>query len=164
MTFDLSLSESAGSRLLRQKLRERGATLTVAESCTGGMLAERITSVPGSSDYFVGGFLTYTYGAKQKMVGVPAEMLEQYKAVSEPVAKAMAEGAARETGATYAVSVTGVAGPGQGGEVEPVGVVILAVSGPQGTVVRRIQFLGDRHRIRSLAVTTALDFLRRQWT
>jgi nicotinamide-nucleotide amidase len=88
-----------------QKLRERGATLVVAESCTGGMLAERITSVAGSSDYFVGGFLTYTYEAKQKMLGVPTEMLQQYKAVSEPVARAMAEGAARETGATYGVSV-----------------------------------------------------------
>ena len=144
-----------------QMLRERRATLAVAESCTGGMLAERITSVPGASDYFAGGFLTYTYAMKTQMLGVDPELLEQHGAVSEPVAEAMARGARERTGATFAVSITGVAGPGQGSEKARVGSVSIGIAGPEGCRVRSVQFAGDRMRIRSLATQTALDLLRR---
>ena len=143
-------------------LRERGNTIAVAESCTGGMLAEKITSVPGSSEYFCGGFLTYTYEAKTKLLGVDPELLQTHKAVSEPVAKAMAAGARERTGASLAVSVTGVAGPGQGGETEPSGTVFIGIADRDGCIARRFLFPGDRHRIRTLAAQTALDLVRRR--
>ncbi len=142
-------------------LRDRHATLAVAESCTGGMLSERITSVPGASDYFAGGFLTYTYAMKTQMLGVDPALLAEHGAVSEPVAEAMARGARERTGATFAVSITGVAGPGQGGEKARVGSVAIAIAGPESCRVRSVQFAGDRMRIRSLATHTALDLLRR---
>ncbi|MGB9610922.1 MAG: competence/damage-inducible protein A, partial [Bryobacteraceae bacterium] len=123
-------------------LSERGATLAVAESCTGGLLAERITSVPGSSNYFVGGFLVYCDRAKRDLAGVPAALLEQHGAISEPVARALAEGTRERTGATYALAVTGLAGPGGGTEATPVGTVYLALAGPEGTSARRFRFLG----------------------
>lgn len=145
-------------------LKEKGWSLSVAESCTGGMVAERITSVAGSSEYFAGGFLTYTYAAKTALLGVDAELLRTQKAVSEPVAKAMAESARRLTGSSIALSVTGVAGPGQGDESEPVGAVFIAVADANGCIVRRLQYAGDRHRIRTMATQTALDMLRRRLT
>ncbi|MBL8175491.1 MAG: competence/damage-inducible protein A [Bryobacterales bacterium] len=143
-------------------LHDRGMTIAVAESCTGGMLGEKITSVPGSSGYFAGGFLTYSYAAKQRLLGIDADFLNTHKAVSEPVAKAMAEAARHKTGADIAVSVTGVAGPSQGGESEPVGSIFVAVASDQGCHARHVQFAGDRHRIRALACQIALDAVRRQ--
>lgn len=142
-------------------LRQRGATVAVVESCTGGMLGERITSVPGSSDYFAGGFLTYTAAMKTALVGVPAELIEQRGVVSEPVARAMAEGARARTGATYALSVTGVAGPDGGTEENPVGTVWIGVAGPHEVTAKRFRFPGGRDRVRGFAVQTALDMLRR---
>ncbi|MBI3683603.1 MAG: competence/damage-inducible protein A [Acidobacteria bacterium] len=142
-------------------LRERAMTVCVAESCTGGMVAERITSVAGSSDYFAGGFLAYSYRAKNALLGIDPELLREYKAVSEPVARAMAVAALERSGATLSVSVTGVAGPGQGAETEPVGAVWVGVANADSCRVRRFQFAGDRQRIRSLAAQTALDMLRR---
>ncbi len=142
-------------------LRERQQTIAVAENCTGGMLGERISSVPGSSNYFVGGFVTYTERMKTELLGVAADLLEAHTAVSEEVARAMAEGARQRTGATYALSVTGIAGPDGSSEATPAGTVFLALAGPDGTTARKFRFPGDRERVRGFAVQTALDMLRR---
>ncbi len=143
-------------------LRARRATLAVAESCTGGMLAERITSVPGSSDYFLGGFLVYTDELKQRLLGVERAVLQQHSAVSQPVAEAMAAGARERTGADFALAVTGIAGPDGGDEQRPVGPVFIGLAKAGGTSARRFRFLGDRQRIRRLATQSALDWLRRR--
>ena len=143
-------------------LRQRHATLAVAESCTGGMLGERLTSTPGSSDYFVGGFITYSNALKQALLDVPAETLEQFGAVSQETAAAMAEGARRRTGSTYAISITGVAGPDGGTEQKPVGGVHMGVADAAGTAVVHRRFLGDRQRIRVFTTQFALDVLRRR--
>lgn len=147
------LEEVVGQLLLAQS-----AHLSVAESATGGMLGERITSIPGASNYFAGGFLTYTSEMKTKLLGVPPEMLAEHTAVSEPVAIAMAEGARRNTGSEYALSVTGYAGP----DGDLVGLVFIGLATPNGSEARRLQFPGDRHRIRTLATNLALDLLRRR--
>src|SRR5207248_4717888 len=133
-----------------------------AESCTGGLLAERITSVPGSSDYFQGGFVTYNKKMKTEMLGVPESLLEEKGTVSEETAEAMAAGARRRTGSTYALSVTGVAGPGPGGESAPVGTVYVGIAYANGSRVAHRQFLGDRDRIRQFSTQMAMDLLRRR--
>jgi nicotinamide-nucleotide amidase len=138
------------------------ATLSVAESCTGGLLGERLTSVPGSSEYFLGGFITYTNALKTELLGVPAEMLAAHGAVSKPVAEAMAEGARRRSGSTFALSITGIAGPGGATEAKPVGTTFIGFAGPDGTEVLHRQLLGDRARIRQFASQVALDLLRRK--
>jgi nicotinamide-nucleotide amidase len=145
-------------------LRKQHATLAVAESATGGLLAERITSVPGSSEYFVGGLISYTTRMKAELLGVPEEMLAQCGAVSRETAEAMAIGARRKTGATYALSITGVAGPGGGGEKAPVGTMYVGLADLNGCQVNHRQFLGDRARVRSFVTQLALDMLRRRCT
>jgi nicotinamide-nucleotide amidase len=145
-------------------LRECRATISVAESCTGGMLGGRLTSVPGSSDYFVGGFITYADAMKVELLGVPPEVLKEHGAVSQETAEAMAMGARRRTGSTYALSVTGVAGPGGGSELKPVGSVYMAVADEAGAHTEQRQLLGDRERIRVFTVQMALDLLRRRIT
>jgi len=139
-------------------LRARHASLSVAESVTGGLLGGRITSVPSSSDYFRGGFVVYSNDMKTKLLGVSAELLAEHTAVSEPVAKAMAEGAKERTSSDYAVSMTGYAGP----DGEKVGLVFIGLATPAGTEVRRIMFPADRERVRAFSTNTALDFLRRK--
>ena len=136
-------------------LAERGETISVAESCTGGFLGERITQVPGSSAYFVGGFLTYSNEAKTKLLGVP----EGAHPISEETARAMAEGARDSLASTWAISVTGEAGPESATGV-PVGTVFLGITGPDGTRVTQHLFLGDRARVRIMSTQTALDLLR----
>jgi nicotinamide-nucleotide amidase len=143
------------------RLRDAVATLSVAESCTGGLLAQRITSVAGSSDFFTGGFITYTNRMKVEMLGVDARLIEEHGAVSEPVAEAMASGARLRTGSTYALSITGVAGPAGGTEAKPVGTVVIGLATPTGCQSHRVRFLGDRDRVRVLAAQSALDMLRR---
>jgi nicotinamide-nucleotide amidase len=138
-------------------LRARHATLSVAESVTGGLLGGRITTVPNSSDYFVGGFLTYTDAMKTSLLGVPREMIAEHTAVSEPVAKAMAEGARDRTGSGYALSMTGYAGP----DGAQVGLVFIGLATPDGSEARRVQMPGDRDRVRAFSTNTALDLLRR---
>ena len=118
-------------------LRERGATLSVAESVTGGMLAQRITSIAGSSDYFVGGFLTYSNRMKTELLGVAAEVIEAHAAVSEEVARAMADGARTRTGSDYALATTGEAGP-ESSTGAPVGTVFLGIATPAGVEARKI--------------------------
>jgi nicotinamide-nucleotide amidase len=151
------LEETVGSLLAARK-----ETVAVAESCTGGLLAQRMTATPGSSISFLAGFVTYTEAIKTAVLGVPAELLEAHGAVSEPVAKSMAEGARSQAGTTYALSVTGFAGPDGGTESNPVGTVYIGLAYPGGCDVRRVQFLGDRARVRMLASQTALDMLRRK--
>ena len=147
-----------------EMLRRNHSTVSVAESATGGMLGERFTSVPGSSDYFAGGFITYTNAMKTELLGVPAELLQEHGAVSKEVAEAMAVGACRRTGSTYALAITGVAGPDSGGESAPVGTVYVAIADASGVHSFHRQFLGDRQRIRNFTCQMALDILRRRIT
>lgn len=142
-------------------LRKAGATLTVAESCTGGLLAERLTRVAGSSDYFLGGAVTYTNELKTQVLGIPAEMIAEHGAVSEPVARAMAEGVRRAFHSDWGAGITGVAGPGGGSEAKPVGTVHIAVAGPGRTEHHKVRFPGDRERVRAQSAQLALDLLRR---
>lgn len=143
-------------------LRERHASLAVAESCTGGLLGARVTAIPGSSQYFAGGFITYSNQLKTALLGVPAETLARFGAVSPETAEAMAKGARERTGATYALAITGVAGPDGGTEDKPVGLVYIGIAGPEGTAVTQRRFIGDRERVRVFTTQAALDLLRRK--
>jgi len=143
-------------------LQMRTATLAVAESCTGGLLAERITSVAGSSRYFVGGAVVYSNALKTELAGVPAEMIERHGAVSREVAAALAEGIRYRCESTLGVGITGVAGPGGGTPEKPVGLVFHALASDTGTEVIQRNFAGDRKRIRRFASTMALDMVRRK--
>jgi competence/damage-inducible protein CinA-like protein len=143
-------------------LQMRNATLAVAESCTGGLLAERITSVSGSSRYFLGGAVVYSNNLKSELAGVPADMIERHGAVSREVAAALAEGIRYRCEATLGVGITGVAGPTGGTAEKPVGLVFHAVAGDRGTEVVQRNFPGDRKRIRRFATTMALDMVRRK--
>ncbi len=142
-------------------LRRKRATLAVAESATAGGLADRITSIAGASDYFVGGFITYTKAMKIEMLGVDPELLERCGPVSKETAEAMAQGAKRRTGATYALSITGNAGPATDGDKAPVGMMYIGLATPSSVISTHRQFLSDRARIRAFATQMALDFLRR---
>jgi nicotinamide-nucleotide amidase len=145
-------------KVIGDMLRARGESLSVAESATGGLLGGRITAVPSASDYFRGGFVTYTDQMKIQLLGVPAALIAEHSAVSEPVAKAMAEGARAGTGSDYALSITGYAGP----EGEKVGLVFIGLAGPDGSEVRRLQWPADRDRVRAFSTNIALDMLRRR--
>lgn len=147
-------------RLAQAILKEaRGRWLATAESCTGGLVAARLTELPGSSAMFAGGFVTYTNALKRDLLGVSEDLLVTHGAVSEPVAQAMAEGARARTGADFAVSVSGIAGPG-GSEFKPEGRVCFALAGPQGTRTETIEFgpLG-RDWVRKAARDHALRLL-----
>lgn len=136
-----------------------GLRLVTAESCTGGMVAAAITDMPGSSKFFECGFVTYSNQAKQDMLGVPAEIIENYGAVSEQCAAVMAAGALRNTHADISVSITGIAGPDGGSDEKPVGLVYLAVTYKGKTKVMSHNFEGDRSAIRKQAVESALAML-----
>ena len=140
----------------------RQATLSVAESCTGGLIAQRITSVSGSSRSFLGGAIVYSNELKTAFAGVSPELLEQHGAVSEEVAKALASGIRQRTGSTLGLAVTGVAGPTGGTEIKPVGLVFIALSDAQKTECIECNFRGDRQRIREWASQQALDLVRRR--
>jgi nicotinamide-nucleotide amidase len=144
-------------------LQMNGATLAVAESCTGGLLSQRISSVSGSSRYFLGGVVAYSNDLKTLFANVPPLMIGQYGAVSSEVAKALAEGIRDETNATLGVAITGVAGPGGGTPEKPVGLVFLAIADAAGTEVVERRFTGDRERVRRFASQQALDMLRRKF-
>jgi nicotinamide-nucleotide amidase len=143
-------------------LRAHAADVAVAESCTGGLLGERITRVAGSSEVFVGGAIVYANRLKRELVGVEDELLRDHGAVSEPVARAMAEGARRRFDAAWALAITGVAGPGGGSPDKPVGTVHLALAGAESTDHLRVRLPGDRERVRWQASQLALDMLRRR--
>jgi nicotinamide-nucleotide amidase len=142
-------------------LRDRGATLAVAESCTGGLLGGRLTALPGSSAWFLGGVVSYADDAKAGVLGVPAAVLAAHGAVSAETARAMADGARRLLGADWALSVTGVAGPGGGTAAKPVGLVHIGCAGPGGTASAEHRFRGDRAAVRERSVVAALHMLRR---
>lgn len=144
-------------------LRGAGATVATGESCTGGLVASRLTNVAGSSDYFLGAVVAYANEVKEGLLNVPAELLRTHGAVSEPVARALAAGAQRVLGATFGIGVTGVAGPGGGSADKPVGTVHVAVAGPEGDLQHRHAcFPGDRQRVRWQTSQLALELLRRE--
>jgi nicotinamide-nucleotide amidase len=142
-------------------LRERGKTIAVAESCTGGLVAERITDTPGSSAYFLGGVVAYANSAKKTLLGVPESILAEHGAVSEPVARAMAEGARERFGADFGVATTGISGPDGGTEAKPVGTVYVALARDEGTHCEHFLFPLDRTRHRQLTAQIGLDWVRR---
>lgn len=139
--------------------RRRGWRLGTAESCTGGLIAGRLTDVAGSSDVVQGGIVAYANPAKRALLGVPPDVLEREGAVSETVALAMAEGCRRALGVEVAVAVTGIAGPGGATPTKPVGLVHLAVATPATTRHQRAVFPGDRQAVRAATVAAALDLL-----
>ena len=142
-------------------LVERKETLAVAESCTGGLLAHRLTNVPGSSAAFLAGFVTYSNQAKIDTLGVKARAIQKHGAVSVAVAEAMAKGARTRTGATHALATTGIAGPDGGSKEKPVGTVFIAlVSAEKKALVRQFNFSSDRETFKQLVAQTAFNLLR----
>jgi len=140
-------------------LRRWGATISVAESCTGGLIAHRITNVSGSSDYFESGVVSYTNQAKAELLGVPLSLIDQYGPVSETVARTMAEGIRGKRKTTIGLATTGLAGPLGGIPETPVGTVFIALAYPGETVVRRFHFTGRRAKIKRLAAEKALEMV-----
>jgi nicotinamide-nucleotide amidase len=143
-------------------LRERGMTLAVAESCTGGLLSKRITDLPGASDYYLGGVCSYSNDAKMKLLGVQKETLDQFGAVSAQTAEEMAEGAAKTLGADVGVGITGIAGPGGATEGKEVGLVYISVYFKGELITRKTNNSLGRDRVRNQAASTALDLIRRK--
>ncbi len=152
-----SLEEVVGMYLV---MRQR--TVAVAESCTGGLLSERLTRTPGSSNFFLGGAVCYSNELKTKLAGVPATLLEGDGAVSRPVVRALAEGIRKRTGASIGIGITGIAGPSGGSPEKPVGLVFIALADERGTQVHEFRFPGDRERVRHLAAQAALEIIRRR--
>jgi nicotinamide-nucleotide amidase len=144
------------------RLAVGGFTLAVAESCTGGLIAHRMTEVPGSSSYFMEGVVTYSNEAKTRLLGVPAKLIEEYGAVSAEIAEEMAEGVKAQSDADFGLAVTGIAGPGGGTPEKPVGLVYIALADDAHTEHRRLMLPGDRNLIRWRASQAALDLLRRR--
>jgi nicotinamide-nucleotide amidase len=144
--------------------RAAGVTIATSESCTGGLVSGALTAIPGSSDVFLGGVVSYADDVKTAVLGVDPALLTSFGAVSEPVARAMALGAVDVTGADYSVAVTGIAGPSGGTEDKPVGTVWFAVASPSGVSAACRRFMGDREAVRERSTITALDLLRRSLT
>jgi nicotinamide-nucleotide amidase len=156
----LSTDGRTVDELVADGLRARGFTIATAESCTGGLLAARLTELPGSSDYVLGGVTVYANAAKHDLADVPVELIERTGAVSAEVAEALAAGARHRFGADIGVGITGIAGPGGGTAGKPVGLVHLCVAGPGETVARRIVVPGIRTDVRSRSVVIALHLVR----
>lgn len=161
---DVVFSEDGSSpeAVVLHLLESRGLTLATAESCTGGLIAQRLTSVPGSSTVFVGGAVAYTNGLKTLFADVPEALLAQHGAVSQPVARALAEGIRQRTGASIGIGVTGIAGPGGGTDTKPVGLVYVAISDASSTDALELRLSGDRERIRWFTSQHALMMLRKR--
>ena len=152
-------SDEPIERVILDICRGQGWTIGTAESCTGGLVAARLTSVPGSSDVFVGGLVTYANATKMALLDVPEELLELHGAVSPQVADAMVRGARARLRSDIAVAVTGIAGPGGGSPAKPVGLVHLAAAGPSASLTRELHATGEREAIRTQAATAALELL-----
>ena len=142
-------------------LQSNRATLAVAESCTGGLVAHRLTQVPGSSAYFERGVVVYSNSAKTQMLQIPEPLIAAHGAVSAEVAEKMAEGVRRAGNTTLGLGITGIAGPGGGSEEKPVGTVFIALASPKGTVSKKYQFSGDRNQIKTISAYTGIDWVRR---
>ncbi len=156
--FPPALADMA-SRIL-DRCRQQGVTLATAESCTGGLLSACLTAIPGSSDVFERGFVTYSDRAKTESLGVPAVLVRDHGAVSAPVAQGMAEGALQHSGANLAISITGIAGPGGGSGEKPVGLVYIGLARRgQAPAAHRFMLKGSRDVIRLQAVETALNLV-----
>ena len=162
--YVFSRDERPTAELVLDLLSDRGLTLGTAESCTGGLVAARLTEVPGSSSVFLGSIVSYSDSVKRERLGVPAEVLIAHGAVSPETAEAMATGAREALGVDVAVAITGVAGPGGGTEEKPVGLVYLHAVGPSGQLSRKLDFPGDRETIRVRASVAALHLVRRLLT
>lgn len=154
---DIELATLVGQ--LAARLRESERVLATAESCTGGWIGKVLTDLPGSSDWYAGGIVSYSNQAKQNLLSVPAAVLEQHGAVSEPVVRAMAEGARKQLGADLAVAVSGVAGPGGGTTEKPVGTVWIGWADASGTRSELQHFAGDREEVRRATIAAALKNL-----
>ena len=141
-------------------LKEKSLTLATAESCTGGLIGHRLTQVSGSSDYFTEGFVVYSNDAKINRLQVEPKLIEEFGAVSEPVAQSMAEGVCRVTGADIGVSVTGIAGPSGGSDLKPVGLTYIAVHDRSGTYCRKFIFTHDRIKNKERSAQAALNLVR----
>jgi nicotinamide-nucleotide amidase len=166
-SFELALTDriyskdgSSMEEVIARLLRTNQATISAAESCTGGLLAERLTSIAGSSSYFLGSVVCYSNDLKSSWANVPAELIQSKGAVSSEVAKALADGIRRSVGSTLGVGITGIAGPGGGSEEKPVGTVHIALSHAGGVKERGVRFPGDREAIRWHASQLALDMVR----
>jgi len=157
------VDEKSLEALCVRLLTEKCLTLAAAESCSGGLLAKRITDVPGASAVFCGGAVTYTEAAKQKFAGVPTQTIQTYTVVSREVALAMALGIKKALAADYGVGITGLAGP-EGDGFHPVGTIFVALSGPEGDYYRELHGGAGRTRNRTVSVNNALDMLRRSLT
>jgi nicotinamide-nucleotide amidase len=165
--LDLALAERIFSRdgssletVVAHELLQHKATIAAAESCTGGLLAERLTNIAGSSAYFLGGVVCYSNELKTAWADVPPDLITAKGAVSSEVAVALAQGIRRKVGSTLGVGITGIAGPGGGTEEKPVGTVHIAVAGPAGVRERAVRFIGDRDMVRMQASQAALDMVR----
>ncbi|MDD2309141.1 MAG: CinA family nicotinamide mononucleotide deamidase-related protein [Desulfuromonadaceae bacterium] len=155
---------SGGSSMddaVAELFRDRCLTISLAESCSGGLIAKRLTDIPGSSRYFCEGAVTYSNAAKTRLLGVPAELLNNAGAVSPECASAMAKGIRHASGSDLGLAVTGIAGPDGGSEEKPVGTVFISLAAPDGCWTKRFQFSGNRDEIRTMTAWTALDWLRR---
>ena len=146
--------------IIGRLFRKRGWRLSIAESCTGGLIGHRITNVPGSSDYFDGGVITYSNDAKIELLKVPEETIVTYGAVSRQTAVAMAEGIRKLRGIEVGIGVTGIAGPAGGTEAKPVGLVYIALSSPVRVECKEFRFDGDREMIKLQASEAALNMIR----
>jgi nicotinamide-nucleotide amidase len=155
-----SQNGSSLEEVIAEELTLHNATISAAESCTGGLLAQRLTSIAGSSSYFLGGLVCYSNELKTAWVGVPAELIQAKGAVSPEVAIALADGIRRRVGSTFGIGITGIAGPGGGSEEKPVGTVHIALSHAGGVKERGVRFPGDRENIRWQASQLALDMVR----
>ncbi len=160
--FQPELDEKAAEIIVGNLLKSKGLTISCAESCTGGLLSARLTAVPGSSEYVIGGIVSYCNKVKEQQLGVSHHDLETVGAVSETVARQMAEGVRRQLSTDIGVGITGIAGPGGATEDKPVGLVYIAVAGPRGIVATQNVFAGDRQQVRWQSTEKALAMVVEQ--
>ena len=159
--YCFSVGEAGMDDVVAELFRDRGLTLSLAESCTGGLIAKHITDIPGSSKYFLEGVVTYANEAKIRLLGVSSDLLTTFGAVSSECASAMSKGVRLASGSDLGLAVTGVAGPDGGSSEKPVGTLFISLAAPDGCWTKRFQFHGSRDEIRTLTAWTALDWLRR---